>query len=95
VGALSAGSQMVKAVALYAKDVGVQVPPGGLAGVAQWLESDTSNVVVVGSSPIARSKISLNRFIATIAQLVEHPICNRAVVGSNPTRGSFASIAQW
>jgi hypothetical protein len=54
--ALSAGSQMVKAVALYAKDVGVQVPPGGLAGVAQWLESLPSKQVVVGSSPIARSK---------------------------------------
>ena len=54
--ALPAGSQMVKAVALYAKDVGVQVPPGGLAGVAQWLESLPSKQVVVGSSPIARSK---------------------------------------
>ena len=50
------------------------------APVVQWIERQTSDLYVGGSSPPGRVKFAL------LAQLAEHPTLNRMVEGSIPSR---------
>ena len=59
--------------------MGVQVPLGAFATIAQLVEHPICNRAVIGSNPIRGSDD------ASIAQLAEHVTLNHQVLGSIPS----------